>query len=76
MEDLSQPSLRNPQRMEDVSTVVRVMLGEVRLRAEEDHNQGIKGCQCSTSCTYSHCKCSHCEPCPEAKREMQQVPDI
>eukprot|EP00975_Prorocentrum_lima_P001830 396566-Prorocentrum_lima.AAC.1 len=37
LEDLSQPSLRNPQEMEDVSTCVRVVLGEVKsTRASRD----------------------------------------
>eukprot|EP00975_Prorocentrum_lima_P006489 1394635-Prorocentrum_lima.AAC.1 len=36
MEHLSLPSLRDPQKMEGVSTFVRVMLGEVRLSTDEE----------------------------------------
>eukprot|EP00975_Prorocentrum_lima_P017274 3652009-Prorocentrum_lima.AAC.1 len=36
MEELPEPSLRNSQHMEDVSLFVRVMLGEVRLRTDEE----------------------------------------
>eukprot|EP00975_Prorocentrum_lima_P025281 5307695-Prorocentrum_lima.AAC.1 len=36
MEELPLPSLRTPQTMEDGSTCGRVMLGEVRLRTEEE----------------------------------------
>eukprot|EP00975_Prorocentrum_lima_P069555 12927014-Prorocentrum_lima.AAC.1 len=36
MDELSQPALRNPQNLIDMASFVRIMLGEVRLRAKED----------------------------------------
>eukprot|EP00975_Prorocentrum_lima_P055334 11605762-Prorocentrum_lima.AAC.1 len=36
LEYLAQPPLRNPQNMEDVSTCARVMLGEVKVRTQEE----------------------------------------
>eukprot|EP00975_Prorocentrum_lima_P062021 12883294-Prorocentrum_lima.AAC.1 len=36
LDELSEPALRNPQHIEDFASIVRIMLGEVRLRTEEE----------------------------------------
>eukprot|EP00975_Prorocentrum_lima_P035187 7394494-Prorocentrum_lima.AAC.1 len=66
MEELSLPSLRNPQKMEEVSAFVRTMLGEAKVRTEEETTP-------RSSHTCSHSKCSHSKCSPEGKGQMQQV---
>eukprot|EP00975_Prorocentrum_lima_P063569 12892286-Prorocentrum_lima.AAC.1 len=36
LDELSEPVLRNPRNLEQVAGSIRIMLGEVRVRPEED----------------------------------------